>query len=731
MLAAEIRFSPYKLFVCSFDHVYSRIVPHRDGKTHKKHCYITAANIYIQYIELVAAVTFSRLTRVAVVEMNVLIIALVTAAIVALLVLLCFVTLRYYHHWNQGNDENDAMDDDADDASSRRRQRNRNHRTSPTSTSTKENEVIYVRLNEFEDKLLLSGGRLVTTITWFRGDHTVAATALQDRLDAIVCANVWLTGQIQWRYGRNYLVYRQKKKKKDDSTSQSQRASEGLFFHLTPSESPLSRDTPPDAISEIVRQHALICKPRYHQDLYRVCVVPCNTSPQTHFALIVSMSHIAGDSQTFYALYNSLLSFHDNHNEPKDSTIPKLIVNRVSGIRQDLRHAMQSRRDPMLSVSWSLMIPSALALLYGKVRGIWNDQYRIHQRYVMIDVDKIELMKQEAIQAYRNRQRDSISVNANEQPLSSPSDHADAPTLFCSLNDVVSSWLMMNSQCQHGFMAVNLRNRSLSSSSSSLLSVQAHQQRGLAIESKCKGELYTDELAGNYITLLYYQIPRHCTCPLSIRQSLSHLRRVESSPSLATMSSSLVWKKMVRTNQNRLKRTPTATTTTVTPTTSAEDQISSTIISNATKNSTAVTPIFLWGGAIVMTNWCSFRRAHMQPVIQQRKDQNSNNKAESQKSCCIPLPSTILPDDNTTSEFTSSDTSIHIDGMHEEIHFPLYTYQMDTHPYNTIMAILFRSNTTSTSHLTTNSIGMLLCGRPAQLDTMISRCPFLGTSSLA
>ena len=570
---------------------------------------------------------------------------------------------------------------------------------------TNHDDMIYIRLHAFEDRLLLSGGRMVTTLTWYRGDHVRTASYLQERLDRILVLNPWLTGTIQRRrrwylFGPNYLVYR--KSTASSTLKEKKRLPHDLFVHLSPSESPLTRfDTPMEEVSDIVREHDLSCLPDYHHPLYRVAIVPCSKSPTTHFAVIISMSHIAGDAHTYYALYNALMNFppnglpesslpslpmvsendkivssglstldksgEDSNNTEACSTIPILTVQRVPEFSNDVKHAMGSRRDSTLSTSFSLIIPSALSMIYGKLRNVCSptNQYKIQRRYIRIDQDKINILKRDAAQTFQlqGQQHDKNNATNGEN---------NAPPTFCSLNDVVTSWLMMNSKCRHGFMAMNMRNRKL------------HQHRAIIDTALCNVkdqiEIYPYSLAGNYINFLYYQIPKHCSTPIFIRQSLSTLRRVE-------------------TPSSRSIRSKTPSTNNTNPTT------------GTTTPSSA--PLFLFGGTIIVTNWCSVR------AISSSTEPTLNSAA-----------TTTTKTSDGNNDLSSTTSWI----IHEEMHYPLYTYQVDTHPYNTITAILYlekSSNMNGIASSGTNQIGLMLCGIPSKLDTLIQSCPFVGSTSVA
>ena len=467
--------------------------------------------------------------------------------------------------------------------------------------------------------------------------------------------------------------------------------------------------------------------------MYRVTIVPCSKSPATHFAVIISMSHIAGDAHTYYALFNALMNFPkeglpsasstvttdgtqsssslDGSSHLKcDSTIPVLAVQRVTEYPNDVKQAMHSRRDATLSVSWSFIIPSALSMIYGKIRNLCSsaNQYQIQRRYIRIDPEKIHIMKREAIQ-FHSLQPESPSPP--EKPIvtvlhSNQGSSNNNTGTFCSLNDVVTSWLMMHSQCRHGFMAMNMRNRRLHQYKTTEDDDKIDEndddieQPRHVTEDGGHRELYADTLAGNYISLVYYEIPRNCSTPILIRQSLSHLRRVELPVLKHTRC--INHKKDRAHSSSSLPISTVTTTSTHTPCKSAS--------------------LLLFGGSIVVTNWCSFRttESHHATNCCPRVEKSSS-------SVSLSTASTInTGDDHDRPVFPPSPCIVE-----EEIHYPLYTYQVDTHPYNTIIAILYRESNHPIQNQNENQIGLMLCGSPSRLDGLIASCPFVGSSCTA
>jgi hypothetical protein len=474
----------------------------------------------------------------------------------------------------------------------------------------KNDALTLIRLLRMEDLLLWTGARLVSTLTWFQGDYTVAAAKLQTRLVELIRANPWLTGRIIRRRGTNYLAYSSALDSQNNDTGTTtalmESAVQALFTIVSPAKSPLSRDTPTVQASAIARHAGYTCRPKWNQPVYLVSVVPCRTCPTKKFALIVSMSHIVGDGHTFYSLYNYLVATNDDtkDNDEKESnspftddySLPQLQVERIATSLQQIDQVIrdhqaksnpklkpnkasrvQQPREALLVQSPAMLVPSAISLLTGKVRerlhcGIVADHkdapYPTMQRYCYVDMEAMQLLKQQALE----------TANATSNSI-------------ISTNDVFTSWILMHSRCRHGFMAVNLRGR-----------LPGHEATH----------------AGNYAMLVYYRIPHDCATPARIRSSIEPLCR-------------------------------TATTN--------------------------LPPSRCWlgGGSVLVSNWATF----------------------------------------ATPRVTLGDQVV------EELHCPMFTHQLDQHPANVVIGIVFRARG--------SQLGMVLCGTPSKLRGL-EHCPFASKS---
>lgn len=347
-----------------------------------------------------------------------------------------------------------------------------------------------IRLLPIEDFMLVTGGRLVSSLTWFAGDHATAAGVLRDRLRDIVAANPWLTGQIVRRNATNYLEYF------SPAAEEEEAALSELFLHVSPKKSLFSRTTSVVTVSAVARQMGYTVQPQRKHRVFALTVIPCRTSPTTHFCVFASMSHIVGDGHTFYSIYNYLIgggtgssSSATGSSDKNDDAaqaggsgvaVPVLEAIRIESSPQQVAEALGGvRREPLLTQSLAFLLPAAVGMVVGKLRALCCMQFQTRQHYCFLKATEINKMKEEAGQA-------------------------DTTVDFCSTNDVISAWIFSNARCRHGFMTVNLRGR-----------LEGH----------------TENHAGNYITLLYYRIPADCSTPGLVRRSVSALKRAKTASS--------------------------------------------------------------------------------------------------------------------------------------------------------------------------------------------------------
>ena len=316
--------------------------------------------------------------------------------------------------------------------------------------------IRYERLTEIEDNMIRRRPSPVSTITWFRGDHSEAATILKARIAKIVELNPWLAGRIVKHDAKNCLAY---------STDKNVSSTSILFSHLTAPIPSIYRGTLFEDLGKLLTEASILLKAgrcEFEGPLWKVTVLPCAKSPSSRFAVVVSMSHVAGDGHTFYCLYNQLMG---------SRPIQEMKLTRIATTVKEQEAALGKTVSHVSGIG--MTISMIRGLLHAKLIAPWRG-CTPQSHYFMVDADKIKLAKEKA------------RGHASTVP-------------FVSTNDILTSWFLQNSTCQHGFMAINFRNR-------------------------LKG--HTDAHAGNYENVLYYRIPDDTSPPTLIRQSLATLKRV-------------------------------------------------------------------------------------------------------------------------------------------------------------------------------------------------------------
>jgi hypothetical protein len=258
-----------------------------------------------------------------------------------------------------------------------------------------------VELLDIEKILYMGGEAAISTITWFRGDYQHAAGIVRAKAQQLLEANRWLTGHAT----SCKLVYNPKKLIN----------LEEYFQCLAPEKSPLARDTALDQLG--ANSSALLILNGPGQPLFKVSIVPCSKNPSTHFAVVVSMSHIVADGYTFYALHGMLLG----------GKVEPMVVERIYATRQHQISAMGKYEYSIIS-SAGFIVNSIVGVLYSKLFGV-----KVHTHYVLLDTKAMAEAK-------------SAIAPTKEVP-------------FCSTNDILTSWYLQNSACLHGYMAIDWRDR--------------------------------------------------------------------------------------------------------------------------------------------------------------------------------------------------------------------------------------------------------------------------------
>lgn len=139
------------------------------------------------------------------------------------------------------------------------------------------------------------------TITFFDGAPSVAVACLRARVKEIVASNPWLGGCLAKRDGKVSLLYDE-----DGVLVHPQ-----VFYSFAPGAIPLARSSAYESLGDVFAGHDVVV--RCNADLvgrdlplFRVAVIPDAAAPDSRFALVASLSHVAGDGHTFHRIFKML-----------------------------------------------------------------------------------------------------------------------------------------------------------------------------------------------------------------------------------------------------------------------------------------------------------------------------------------------------------------------------------------------------------------------------------------
>jgi hypothetical protein len=145
----------------------------------------------------------------------------------------------------------------------------------------------------------------ISTITFFDGSYTNAATALIPRVIEILQKNPWLGGWILKDKNDKDLV-----KLFFDPTGKDQTPDHFQMF--APGEIPLSHErTKYDEFSEVLSAHGVLVENTKsiigrNKPIFKLSIIPDADQPDQRFAIVVSFSHLGGDACTYYNIFRML-----------------------------------------------------------------------------------------------------------------------------------------------------------------------------------------------------------------------------------------------------------------------------------------------------------------------------------------------------------------------------------------------------------------------------------------
>lgn len=332
----------------------------------------------------------------------------------------------------------------------------------------------------------------ICTITFFEGDAASVAPFLERRIEEILAANPWLSG---WLIRDAADVYRVKIYY--DGTAQDRCKGGGHFEVVSEPFVPLPVTQNKNEVrifEALLAERNLIVPINFEligrdRPFWKVAVVPCLDDPTGKFALVVSMSHAAGDAHTYYRLFQMLdvessVVALDARRVPFREALEAMSESR-SG---DTEYLAQATKHPLLDLSTGGSGSSADDPIVMKTFFVdedWILDRKSERQSVFVTPDKIA----DHAQGGEGPSRDAGSNNNRGGKIAT----------VVSLNSILTSWFFQLNGASIGLMAVNVRHRL----------------------DDC--ELGEDH-AGNYVTTIPYT-PDDYRTPGRIQQSLRRLQR--------------------------------------------------------------------------------------------------------------------------------------------------------------------------------------------------------------
>lgn len=211
----------------------------------------------------------------------------------------------------------------------------------------------------------------IHTISFFQGNYKEIVETLEHRINDILFVNPWLGGWIC-----NDAAKKEIKLYYDET---SVKKAPGTFQVLQEGEIALSKDTPlveyeevfKDADIKVLKTHDIMGK---NKALWRVAIIPDSEAPEERFAMVVSMSHIAGDACVFYKLYNMLSPSAEivDLNPERREEVTKQVENRMGA--QDMTYCTKVISNPLWDFTQGDKDPVQSSIFY--VSDEWLERQR-------------------------------------------------------------------------------------------------------------------------------------------------------------------------------------------------------------------------------------------------------------------------------------------------------------------------------------------------------------------
>ena len=287
-----------------------------------------------------------------------------------------------------------------------------------------------ITLTEWESELSLME-RPISTISFFDGDFELVAPVLKSRVETIIDKNPWLAGCFAWDESTAADAGARRKMKIFFDESGKERCTKGHFQVFEPYVIPIIRgETKYNDYSKLLGNMGALVPLNFDLigtdgPFWRVAVIPDADSPHDRFALVVSMSHVAGDAHTYYQLFNML---------DQNATALPLDVYRIPEVRSTLASKVGSLEGDYLRCT--LKKPTIDWTKTANERKV--------SKMFFIDEDFVSVRKAGCASSL------GVDVTVSGRVV---------PSTEISANSILTSWFFKTNDASVGLMLVDLRNR--------------------------------------------------------------------------------------------------------------------------------------------------------------------------------------------------------------------------------------------------------------------------------